>query len=183
MCVLCLCIRHIIDTPLSRWQLMAISIHLCKELSKYQVWIKACISTREEDSLVVLLRIKRKLMNIDCHRLKSRAAMTARWGLIHLLHSPLYITILHSLQHPLPHHHLTPPLYFSWSSWWTKMTMLRTTSSLNKMATSLPPAPTYTRTIPPPQPPLHNHPPLFTAHFSSSPPHPFSLCSWSYLVS
>ena len=32
-------------------------------------------------SLAVLLRIKRNLMNIDCRLLKSRAAMTAQWGL------------------------------------------------------------------------------------------------------
>ena len=33
--------------------------------------------------VVVLLRIKRKLMNTDCRLLKSCAAMTARWGLDH----------------------------------------------------------------------------------------------------
>ena len=36
----------------------------------------------KEDILVVLLRITRKLMNIDCCLLKSRAAMTEWWGLI-----------------------------------------------------------------------------------------------------
>ena len=33
-------------------------------------------------SLVMLLRITRKLTNIDCRQLKSCATMTARWGLL-----------------------------------------------------------------------------------------------------
>ena len=32
--------------------------------------------------MLVLLRIKRKLMNIDCRLLKSRTAMTSQWDLV-----------------------------------------------------------------------------------------------------
>ena len=38
-------------------------------------------SQGKADSLIVLLKIKRKLMNVDCRRLKSRTATTAWWGM------------------------------------------------------------------------------------------------------
>ena len=42
---------------------------------------------KKRASLAVLLRIKQKLMNIDCRLLKSWAAMTAQWGLGYTTHS------------------------------------------------------------------------------------------------
>ena len=45
------------------------------------ILVRAYLHKEKGASLVVLLRIKRKLMHIDCRRLKSCAATTARWGL------------------------------------------------------------------------------------------------------
>ena len=45
------------------------------------ILVRAYLHKGKGDSLVVLLRMKQKLMNIDCRLLKSCAAMTAQWGL------------------------------------------------------------------------------------------------------
>ena len=46
------------------------------------ILVRANLHQGKGDSLVVLLRIKRKLMNIDCHLLKPCTTMTAQWGLL-----------------------------------------------------------------------------------------------------
>ena len=125
------------DTSLL-WQLTAMNIHVCKELSKHEVrkhlrqlhysrlkrktacaWLASrdklsrsvctiiagircasadpctcvSISIGKEASVAVLLKIKRKLMNIDCHLLKSCTTMTAQWGLVSFWKSALYMYI------------------------------------------------------------------------------------------